>query len=188
VFFITFIGILMTSIKKLLFCAFVFSPIAISSQAAVTGQVDVLLNVSAGCSVEGAQVEGNMNKFGALDFGKTSGVWNNVLTAQVASTANAGHLSVKCDSADPIDFKVSIDGGERSNRTLKHISGSDEIGYNIYRDAARTNLYAINTPQTFTASGNQAQEIPIFGAIAANMSNPKAQGDYKDTLLVTVNF
>ncbi len=164
------------------------SPIAIASQAAVTGQVDVLLNVSAGCSVEGSQVEGSMNNFGTLDFGKTSGVWNNVLTAQVASSANAGHLSVKCDSADPVDFTVSIDGGERSNRTLKHTTGSDVVSYNVYRDAARTNLYAINTPQTFTTSGNQAQEIPMYGAIAANSSEAKAQGDYKDTLLVTINF
>jgi len=30
--------------------------------------------------------------------------------------------------------------------------------------------------------------VPIFGAIAPNTGTAKAQGDYKDTLLVTVNF
>lgn len=159
-----------------------------TTQAAVTGQVDVKLNVSTGCSVEGSTVTGNMNKFGTLDFGKTSGVWSNTLTAQVASSATGSHLNVKCDGTTPVDFTVAIDGGQRADRSLKHTTAADLVSYNVYRDAARTTPYVINTAQTFTAATGIAQEVPIFGAIAANSGTAKAQGDYTDTLLVTVNF
>ncbi|EPG40837.1 Csu type fimbrial protein [Acinetobacter colistiniresistens] len=172
-----------TALTTLALCGFIGS-----AQAAVTGQVDVKLNISTGCTVEGSKIDGNMNKFGTLDFGKTAGNWDNVLTAQVASSGTGGHLSVKCDSANPVDFTVAIDGGERSDRSLKNTSADDLVPYNVYRDAARTNLYAINAPQTFTVANGQAQEVPIFGAIAANTGEAKAQGDYTDTLLVTVNF
>ena len=159
-----------------------------TAQAAVTGQVDVKLNVSTGCTVEGSTVNGNINKFGELDFGKTSGTWTNTLTAQVASSATSGHLNVKCDGTTPVDFTVAIDGGLRTDRSLKHTTAADTVSYNVYRDAARTNPYAINTNQTFTAAVGVAQDVPIFGAIAANSGTAKAQGDYTDTLLVTVNF
>ena len=159
-----------------------------TAQAAVTGQVDVKLNVSTGCTVEGSTVNGNINKFGELDFGKTSGTWTNTLTAQVASSATSGHLNVKCDGTTPVDFTVAIDGGQRADRSLKHTTAADLVNYNVYRDAARTNPYVINTAQPFTAAAGVAQEVPIFGAIAANTGTAKAQGDYTDTLLVTVNF
>lgn len=170
-------------------CALIISLGSVASaQAAVTGQVDVKLNVSTGCTVEGAEVVGNMNQFGTLDFGRTSGTWSNVLTAQVASAANGGHLTVKCDGTTPVNFTVAIDGGVRQDRSLKNTAGADLVNYNVYRDAARTNIYAINTPQNFTAAVNTSQEVPIFGAIAANNGTAKAAGDYTDTLLVTVNF
>jgi len=158
------------------------------AQAAVAGQVDVKLNVSTGCTVEGSKVSGNINQFGTLDFGKTSGTWTNVLTAQVASSASGTPLTVKCDGTKPVDFTVAIDGGQRTDRSLKNTAGADTVSYNVYRDAARTTVYAINTPQTFTAATGTSQPVPIFGAIAANSGTAKAQGDYTDTLLVTVNF
>ena len=76
----------------------------------------------------------------------------------------------------------------RADRSLKNTTAADTVNYNVYRDAARTNPYVINTAQTFTAAAGVAQEVPIFGAIAANNGTAKAQGDYTNTLLVTVNF
>ncbi|EPG9208473.1 Csu fimbrial major subunit CsuAB, partial [Acinetobacter baumannii] len=107
---------------------------------------------------------------------------------EVASAATGGNISVTCDGTDPVDFTVAIDGGERTDRTLKNTASADVVAYNVYRDAARTNLYVVNQPQQFTTVSGQATAVPIFGAIAPNTGTPKAQGDYKDTLLVTVNF
>lgn len=180
----------MNIFTKLTLTALLSTGYIATTQAAVTGQVDVKLNVSTGCTVEGSTDtgSGNMNQFGTLDFGKTSGTWSNVLTGQVASSGTGNHLTVKCDSTDPVEFTVAIDGGERADRSLKHTAGTDTVNYSVYRDAARTNPYVINTAQTFTAAAGVAQEVPIFGAIAANNGTAKAQGDYTDTLLVTVNF
>jgi spore coat protein U-like protein len=181
-------GFSMNILKKLTMTVLLGTGYITAAQAAITGQVDVKLNVSTGCSVEGSQVAGNINQFGTLDFGKTSGNWTNTLTAQVASSATNSHLNVKCDGTTPVDFTVAIDGGLRADRSLKNTAGADVVNYNVYRDAARTNLYAINTPQTFTAATGTSQEVPIFGAIGVNSGTAKAQGDYQDTLLVTVNF
>lgn len=135
----------MKNIQKSLLAALIVAGYAVNTQAAVTGQVDVKLNISTGCTVGGSQTEGNMNKFGTLDFGKTSGTWNNVLTAEVASAATGGNISVTCDGTDPVDFTVAIDGGERTDRTLKNTASADVVAYNVYRDAARTNLYVVNS-------------------------------------------
>ncbi len=98
----------MKNIQKSLLAALIVAGYAVNTQAAVTGQVDVKLNISTGCTVGGSQTEGNMNKFGTLDFGKTSGTWNNVLTAEVASAATGGNISVTCDGTDPVDFTVAM--------------------------------------------------------------------------------
>ncbi|EMH8612492.1 Csu fimbrial major subunit CsuAB, partial [Acinetobacter baumannii] len=117
----------MKNIQKSLLAALIVAGYAVNTQAAVTGQVDVKLNISTGCTVGGSQTEGNMNKFGTLDFGKTSGTWNNVLTAEVASAATGGNISVTCDGTDPVDFTVAIDGGERTDRTLKNTASADVV-------------------------------------------------------------
>ena len=138
----------MNIFTKLTLTALLSTAYIATAQAAVTGQVDVKLNVSTGCTVEGSTVTGNMNQFGTLDFGKTSGQWSNVLTGQVASSATGGHLAVECDGANPVDFTVAIDGGVRADRSLKNTTAADTVNYNVYRDAARTNPYVINTAQT----------------------------------------
>lgn len=156
---------------------------AASSFAAITGQVDVKLNISSGCTVDNSQVEGNMNKFGVLDFGKSASTWSNVLTAEVASSGNGGDLTVTCD-AGVSQFNVSVNGGERGDRTLSN--ATDTVAYNVYQDAARSKLYELNTNVAFPTAGTPVK-VPMYGAIAAN-ATAVSEGDYTDTLLVTVSF
>ncbi|AWL27708.1 protein CsuA [Acinetobacter defluvii] len=161
------------------------SLLAAPAMAAITGQVDVKLKISAGCTVENAEVEGNMNKFGVLDFGQSSSTWANVLTAEVASAGDGGDLTVVCDESVG-QFNVSVNGGERSNRTLSN--ATDTVNYNVYQDAGRTQLYAIDQNVPFTVgTGNTPVKVPMFGAVPAN-ATAVSEGDYKDTLLVTVSF
>ncbi len=152
--------------------------------AAITGQVDVKLNVSSGCKVDNSTENGSINKFGTLDFGKTASTWDNILTAEVASTGNGSDITVTCDDGVS-GFKVSIDGGEKGDRQLTN--GTDNVKYNVYQDAARSKLYEINTPVTFNSAVTTPVKVPVFGAVPAN-STPVSEGDYKDTLLVTVTF
>lgn len=157
---------------------------AASSFAAITGQVDVKLNISSGCTVDNSQVEGNMNKFGELNFGKSASTWSNVLTAEVASSGNGGDLTVTCD-AGVSQFNVSVNGGERGDRTLSNTT--DTVAYNVYQDAARSKLYDLNTNVAFSTAGTTPVKVPMYGAIAAN-TQAVSDGDYTDTLLVTVSF
>lgn len=159
------------------------------SLAAITGQVDVKLNISTGCSVNNSQTstEGNINKFGTLDFGKTSATWSNVLTSELQAAGGNGKLTIKCDSKEKVPFNVAIDGGLRGDRTLKHTAETDTVAYTIYKDTARTQAYAINAPQSFEAAPDKDTEIPLYGAIATN-STSKAVGDYSDTLTVNITF
>jgi len=165
---------------------FIFSAIVTTSSfAAISGQVDVKLNISSGCTVENSKVEGNMNKFGVLDFGKSASTWTNVLTAEVASAGNGGDLVVTCD-AGVSQFNVSVNGGERGNRTLSN--ATDHVSYNVYQDAARSKLYDLNTNVPFTpTAASTPVKVPMFGAIAANAA-AVSDGNYTDTLLVTVSF
>jgi spore coat protein U-like protein len=158
-----------------------------NAQAAITGLVDVKLNVESGCKVNNstANPTGSMNNFGTLNFGNTSTTWSNVLTAQVvASGGGGGDLTVTCDS-NVNSFNVSIDGGLRGNRTLAY--STNNIAYNVYQDAARTSVYTINTPVTISLGSGNTASVPIYGSIQVQSTavNP---GLYTDTLSVTVSF
>ncbi|EMJ2557312.1 Csu fimbrial major subunit CsuAB, partial [Acinetobacter baumannii] len=48
----------MKNIQKSLLAALIVAGYAVNTQAAVTGQVDVKLNISTGCTVGGSQTEG----------------------------------------------------------------------------------------------------------------------------------
>jgi spore coat protein U-like protein len=154
-----------------------------TATAAITGQVDVKLKVESGCTVDNSQNNGNMNNFGTLDFGRTSSTWANILTGEVASSGNGGDIAVTCD-AGVTGFDVSIDSGERGDRTLSN--ATDTVAYNVYQDAARSKEYVANQKVAFSSTGTPVN-VPIFGSIASN-AVAVSEGDYTDTLLVTVSF
>lgn len=196
-------------IQGAVFASFVALPFSV--HAGITGTVDVKLQISSGCEVGGAKVEGNMNKFGELDFGRQASTWSNVLTAEVQATGQQGHLEVKCDEGVS-GFSVAINGGARGDRTLKESTGKggeeepgiedkndmrqdtgslglggNMVAYNLYQDATRETEYAIDEPVKFTYKGESVQ-VPIYGAIAPSQGKPKVAGMYTDMLLVSVTF
>ncbi len=163
-----------------------------AAMADIAGQVDVKLNVSTGCKVGGSEASGALNNFGTLNFGKTSGTWTNVLSAEVVGNGNGGKLEVVCEGTENVPFSVTVDGGIRGDRSLKNtsadVTADNLVKYNVYRDAARNTIYQTNVAQEFETVGSQPQAIPLFGSIAPNTATAVAQGDYTDTLLVNVSF
>lgn len=155
--------------------------------ADVIGKVDVKLNVSTGCIVEGAEVSGAINNFGMLDFGKTASGWTNVLTAQLVAPTNAGKIAVKCDGSEAVPFNVTVNSGLNGDRLLKHSSEETTVAYEVYQDIARSKAYVKDTKVEFTTTSGQSTEIPMFGSIKAGQG-VKSQGDYTDTLLVNITF
>lgn len=155
------------------------------SQAAITGQIQATLVVDVGCEVtQGSSLSGNINDFGILDFGQTGPIWSNALSAELTNTAGGGSLEVTCDSSIS-GFNVSIDGGQRGNRTLAGVTApGNTVAYDVYQDPARSTPYEKDTPVNFPSTGT-AVPVPVYGAIEPGTA---AADTYKDTLLVTLDF
>lgn len=163
------------------------------SRADVVGEVEARLQIELGCEVtNGSAVDGNINDFGVLDFGQTAPTWENALGAELSGAGDSGAIEVTC-SPGVGSFVVSIDGGLRGGRTLLRTGGdtgdaADLVVYNVFRDAARSNEYAIDVPQTYTVPADgEPVAVPVYGAIAPN-ATAKNNGLFLDTLLVTIDL
>lgn len=120
-----------------------------------------------------------------LDFGTVPG-----LDVDVASQAS---LFVTCTPLTP--YEVRLDGGlppgTVADRRMQHELGSASIAYNVYHDAAHTQLWGdgslgtvlsdvgTGTPQTFTVYGLVPQVPPL--------QSPPV-GRYTDTVTATVVY
>ena len=99
-------------------------------------------------------------------------------------------ITVKC--TPNTNFTVDIDNGLHanggsSNRQMSTATGA-LLAYDVYRDSPRTNVWG--TGQLKNVTGNSGAGAPldilIYGRVPS-ASKIKA-GDYKDTLVVTLNF
>jgi len=105
-----------------------------------------------------------------------------------------GQLDVRCQ-AQPGSFTVILGPGISGNQLARTMSagGTTVLNYNLYRDAARTQIWGDGTPPTFVVSGIRTVQgrptfynYPIFGRVFANQA--PAPGQYSDTIIATVLF
>ena len=105
-----------------------------------------------------------------------------------------GQLTVRCQ-AQPGSFSVSLGPGNSGDAAARTLSagGLDVLNYNLYRDAARTQIWGDGTPPTFVVTGVRPRRgrptfynYSIYGRVFANQGpNP---GIYSDDLVATVLF
>jgi spore coat protein U-like protein len=105
-----------------------------------------------------------------------------------------GNILIRC-GGQPGNYAVTIGPGLSGNYLPRVLSagGGQILNYNLYRDAARTQIWGNGTPPTFTVIGTRPSRgrptrtnYSIYGRIFANQApNP---GTYADDLLVTVLF
>jgi spore coat protein U-like protein len=105
-----------------------------------------------------------------------------------------GNIQIRC-MAQPGNYAVTIGTGLSGTYLPRVLSagGGQILNYNLYRDAARTQVWGNGTPPTFTVIGSRPRRgrptvtnHSIYGRIFANQApNP---GTYADDLLVTVLF
>lgn len=147
---------------------------ATATQAAtVSDTMSVSANVLAVCVVNaGDMVFGNVDP--------TSG-------SAVDQTASISVLCTKGTS-----FTVGLNAGTASGATVsnRHMTGgADQLGYGLYRDAARTANWG-NTPGTDTpaaqVAASAASTLTVYGRIPGGQN--VAAGAYADTITVTVNY
>jgi spore coat protein U-like protein len=105
-----------------------------------------------------------------------------------------GQVTVRCQS-QPGSFTITMGPGVSGDQTARTMlsTGATVLNYNLYRDAARTQIWGDGTPPTFVVSGVRPSKgrptfynYPIYGRIFANqVPDP---GLYSDTPIVTVLF
>ena len=105
-----------------------------------------------------------------------------------------GSITIRC-MAQPGNYAVTIGPGLGGNQLARTLSagGGNILNYNLYRDAARSQIWGDGTPPTFTVTGTRPNrgrptvtDHSVYGRVFSNQApNP---GTYTDNLLVTVLF
>lgn len=105
-----------------------------------------------------------------------------------------GQFDVRCQ-AQAGTFAITIGPGISGDQLARTLSagGGNFLDYNLYRDAARTQVWGDGTPPTFMVTGSRTStgrpssyNYPVYGRIFANQA-PNT-GIYSDSLLITVLF
>lgn len=103
-------------------------------------------------------------------------------------------ITILC-MAQPGTYAVTIgpgSGGDFLARTLQSATGG-VLFYNLYRDAARSQIWGDGSPSTFVVTGARPSQgrptttdHPIYGRVFAGQTPDP--GTFSDNLLVTVLF
>jgi spore coat protein U-like protein len=118
--------------------------------------------------------------------GVSFGSYNVFGASAVDST---GSVSFQCGS-NVRNITVSLSRGQSSSYNPRTMTKSAEtLSYNLYRNAARTNIWGNGTSGTSQYSvGNPANNttLTIYGRIPA--AQDVSAGSYADTITATINF
>jgi spore coat protein U-like protein len=141
-----------------------------------TTTFNVTANVTANCEVAATDL-----LFGAFDG-----------AIDINSTSTVG---VRCTAGSPytVALNIGTGGGSFAARTLA--SGGDTLIYNLYRNAARTEIWGDGTASTFTVAGTGlGMTVPntvnhtVFGALPAAGNENAPIASYASTIQVTVTY
>jgi spore coat protein U-like protein len=148
------------------------SPHAVAGTATSTFAVQAVINSA--CNVTATTLN-----FGAYD----------PTSATPLDAASA--ISVYCTWGTPftVALNVGTGGGTFSARTMTN--GGNSLNYNIYLDAARTQVWGDGSGSTVTASGTgsgllTANLLNVYGMVP--IAQDKATGTYASTITVTVTY
>ena len=142
--------------------------------------------VANGCAF-GTAISDNAYDLGTLSFGTLGNLASPV---NVASSSGAGSIVLTCTPgmtvSDALDYGVN--GGSSSQRYLKRVSGNETLAYQLYQDAAYSQVWGngalARTIANFPAS---TQTYTVYARLFAVGNLPSA-GNYRDTVTVTLSF
>ncbi|WP_248744831.1 spore coat U domain-containing protein [Pseudomonas sp. MWU12-2037] len=155
-----------------------------SAHAAITGQIQARLVISAACEVSHATpISASMAA--RLDFGSQGPTWARPLNANLQG--NSSNLQVTCNS-QVTGFIVTIDGGSNGDGLSRHLSnGLQTIPYRLFIDAGGTDTYSIGQQRNFAVGNGTQVPIPVYGAVVAN-TTALPEGIYSDILTITLDW
>ncbi|HWZ64646.1 MAG TPA: spore coat U domain-containing protein [Steroidobacteraceae bacterium] len=123
----------------------------------------------------------------------TNVVFGTYTPLQAAALTSTAMVSIACTGVTgrntvTIDLSAGA-SGSYTTRTL--ISGAAKLNYNLYQDAANTEIWGNGTGGSTQASTTIRKAVPdatltVYGSVAA-LQDP-APGSYGDSITVTVNY
>lgn len=101
-------------------------------------------------------------------------------------TDSTGTVTVSCTVETPYTLKLSAGNGTFSERRL--VSGSHNLNYNLYTDAARSLVWGDGSGGSVTVGGNTdtSAEHTVYGRIPARQN--VYSGSYLDSIVVTLEY
>ncbi|MDQ0703174.1 spore coat protein U-like protein [Pseudomonas sp. W3I7] len=147
------------------------------SLLAVTSQsFQVSATITPGCLVVG----GGSN-YGSLAFGTYS-----ALATSTASVVLAGGVTLQCTPG--VALSMSVDGGLHNNsgRRMQLNSGTAQVAYQLFRDAAFSQSLGISQSVSVAYSNANNISLPIYGRVQLPGNQPG--GTYSDTLQVQLSW
>jgi spore coat protein U-like protein len=142
-----------------------------------TGTFQVTATVISACTVTGA----------LLNFGASI----NPLSIGVPLLATST-LTVQCTNTTPyaVSLNAGTNAGGASNFSARAMkNGSNSLGYQLYLDAARSQVWGDGTASSSTSSGTGTgtlQSLTIYGSVPSLAG--AVPGAYTDTVTVTITY
>ena len=108
-----------------------------------------------------------------------------------ASAPLSGQSTLVLECTAGMDVEVGLDPGQSPGATVadrRMMSGTDSLGYGLYQDAARVQVWGdtIGVDTVHSQGIGAPQSLIIFGQIPASQQVPA--GQYGDTITVRVYF
>lgn len=141
------------------------------AQSTVTANMPVTITIENACEISTAPT--------TLDFGT-----HGVLSANVDSTSEIG---VTCTTGAVYD--IGLDGGGSGDINARVMTlGTEDVGYQLYQEAARTTVWGetVGTDTLASTGTGIEQQFTVFGRVPPQATPPA--GTYTDTVLVTVTY
>lgn len=163
------------SIRVVAVAALVASAVSATAGAGTaTGTFTVQATISSACLVSAT----------TLNFGAYNPASSSALTA--TST-----VSVNCTSGSPYTTALNVGSGGGSFGTRTMLNGGSTLDFNLYRDAAYSQVWGDGTASTFTVAGTgsgllTSNNITVYGQVP--ISQDKPVGSYTSLITVTVSY
>jgi len=159
--------------------------LAAPALAADTTTFNVKIIITKACTITAAAATD-------VDFGSA------LSTATTPSNAQ-GTITAQCSALTP--YTVALNAGanagtandvttRRMKNTDASVTANNFVGYQLYRDAAHTNVWGATTGTNTTAGigTGLAQTLNVYGQIANPSVNNAAAGNYQDTITATITY
>jgi spore coat protein U-like protein len=133
-----------------------------------TAQFSVRAEVVADCAITATD----------LNFGTYS---------EAAAATGSTPLTLRCTPGSAAT--ISLDGGSSGNPQARTMQGPADLGYQLYKDAARQDpIDTLAAAFQLTGIENTGQTVTyqVYGEVPSGQSVPA--GSYVDTILVTVQY